>query len=594
MKSIKFLAYAGAIALLSTAGLSSCNNQNNPTQGNYNGEVVKTEFSIALPGNVAGNPAGMNRMPSRAAQVAGMPEFNGIGNIILVPFAQTTIVTSTDAPVGDSIKLLNLTIFNSAANGQAKVYDNVSIPLTTSRLLFYGESLYTGDDNEFKKGVLQFTGTKKPAARANPGNYGFSLKPIQPSLATLNENTTVTTLVAYLNSVANATDGAKRWKEYTTGDNEGFVRMFAEYKKMKGLNSFNVARMMQDLYTSMKPLAGNAMADAIMAAISSNTYVESVAATAPYVVTLKSEIAGFPENVNLPNGSVAVVWDPNGDGNKGAFIAATSKLYGELNMAQLNLYTYPSSLWYYANSPIVTSNSSKKALYDDNTKTWGNIIAEHTDGGSVNTLTRAVAINDSIQYGVARLDVKVKVSAEAGGDLEDNNTVDANPEKIAMNTSGYPVSAVLVGGQKAVNFDFTTNTSATEYTIYDKEMSSNTMSATTSFSDVNHTLVLETAANQDVLVAIELTNNTNKDFYGADGLVPVGGKFYLVGKLTASAAEETHYKVFEQDFTTKANFTIKNLKAAYNTIPDLRTPQLELGLVVSLSWQKGHSYDIDL
>ena len=79
-----------------------------------------------------------------------------------------------------------------------------------------------------------------------------------------------------------------------------------------------------------------------------------------------------------------------------------------------------------------------------------------------------------------------------------------------------------------------------------------------------------------------------------DGIVPVGGKFYLVGQLTASAATETDTHVFKQDFTTTARVAIKDLKSAYNTIPDLKAPQLEIGLSVDLEWRAGHTYDLEL
>ena len=65
------------------------------------------------------------------------------------------------------------------------------------------------------------------------------------------------------------------------------------------------------------------------------------------------------------------------------------------------------------------------------------------------------------------------------------------------------------------------------------------------------------------------------------------------GKKTASEATETGGHVFKQDFTTTAKLTLKDLKTAYNTIPDLRTPQLELGFSVDLTWQNGHLYKVD-
>ena len=58
-----------------------------------------------------------------------------------------------------------------------------------------------------------------------------------------------------------------------------------------------------------------------------------------------------------------------------------------------------------------------------------------------------------------------------------------------------------------------------------------------------------------------------------------------------------------QDYVTTANFTIvKNdgtshangLGAAYNVIPDLRTPALSIGLSVDLTWQSGLTFNVDL
>ena len=53
-------------------------------------------------------------------------------------------------------------------------------------------------------------------------------------------------------------------------------------------------------------------------------------------------------------------------------------------------------------------------------------------------------------------------------------------------------------------------------------------------------------------------------------------------------------RVFIQDYTTTCNMTIKNLKNAYSTIPDLRVARLQLGLSVDLTWRQGVTYEIDL
>ena len=87
--------------------------------------------------------------------------------------------------------------------------------------------------------------------------------------------------------------------------------------------------------------------------------------------------------------------------------------------------------------------------------------------------------------------------------------------------------------------------------------------------------------------------NTGEDFFGYnDMLIPKGGKFYVVGQLDANAATETGKKVFKQDYKTTAKLTLNTLQKAYSTIPDLRTPELELGFAVDLTWESGHVYEI--
>ena len=92
-----------------------------------------------------------------------------------------------------------------------------------------------------------------------------------------------------------------------------------------------------------------------------------------------------------------------------------------------------------------------------------------------------------------------------------------------------------------------------------------------------------------------MKNTTGVDFYGQSGkLIPKNGKFYVIAELAAASASETESKVFKQDYKTTAKLTLKSLKSAYNTIPDLRTPQLEIGFAVDLTWQSGHEYTIEI
>ena len=83
MKKMTFMACAAL--LTSMIALNSCKSDEPGGNPNLNdGDVVKTEFAISLPDNVAGGP---NKMPA-ASVINEATQFKGIDNIILVPFAK--------------------------------------------------------------------------------------------------------------------------------------------------------------------------------------------------------------------------------------------------------------------------------------------------------------------------------------------------------------------------------------------------------------------------------------------------------------------------------------------------------------------------
>ena len=109
-------------------------------------------------------------------------------------------------------------------------------------------------------------------------------------------------------------------------------------------------------------------------------------------------------------------------------------------------------------------------------------------------------------------------------------------------------------------------------------------------------------------MAIELENTSTSDFYGVDGIILKGQKFYLVAKLEVTKGsgsitwpndayrypQKNTNRAFMQDYTTTAKLNIKSLKNAYSTIPDLRSIELQLGLSVDLTWQTGLTFDVSI
>lgn len=584
--NFKRFSYVAMIGLVGVATLVSCEKKKSEEPAaQANAPQVTTDIAISLPGQLGAAGAAARRMPGATVQLGGHTDFatNGMNGITLVPFGPSAKVTSSSSRLGDNIVLGAIGAtqnYTASPNGRAKVFQGKSVPLGSSAFLFYGESGKSG--SKFEKGSLTASLTGQPSA------FTFTLEPINPNASTVESDAAYTGLIAYLNAVANASNGTKMWKEYTSSDNEGLYETFQKYSSATVLSSFGIRRMMEDLYKSLMMTTGDAMATAIKAAIADATYAT---VNTEGEVTLVASLQGFPASVNLPDGAVAVVYNAatkQFDGN-------AAHAYGSLEPATVDRYVYPASLWYTANTQIKTANTSKLDNYTG-AESWKAILATYeNDNSSVNASTRSIALKDTIQYAVARLDVKVKF--KEGTNLEDNDPITTN-NKVTNPAGGYPVSAVLVGGQKNVGFDFTQATygggATLAYTIYDNVMTNTMTYDASDYSAANSTLVLETPVNENEFIAIEFTNNSTKDFYGVDGIVPVGGKFYLVGQLTASAAEETQYKVFKQDYTTTARVAIKDLKSAYNTIPDLKAPQLEIGLSVDLNWETGHVYDLEL
>lgn len=617
MKKYLNYAFAGAIALTGAVGFVSCSSSGEDVVGNTpvnnptnipEQEAVKTQFTISLPSNVGGT-----RMTSDIVQSDDgiTPTFRGMDNILLIPYSlgSGNVLEGSTANAG-AISLEGFDAFTQAA-GFAKVYSSVNLIPGTSNFLIYGKAkdntidvAITAADDMFKFGTLSKTGL-------TAGNVP-TLGSVEFTPVSITESKTAigTALIQALNDVADAqpttniSDNTKpKFWEVTDGQSSIIHNYFSIYKELKTASSKSVEALFDRLYTSLAPLVTSEMetqnpntfklAAAIRAAIDLQRTTAGQAA-------LKSGLSGYPSE--LPNGAVRVKWD--GDQNK--FVAASNMTYGTgLSVSDFANYVYPANLYYWVNSPLKSSPNVKSTDYGSLPWNTGasNILSLY-DGSLVTTNTKSVAVVNQLQYGVARLNAKVNQLAATTYYDHAGASVDV--------TNGFTLTGILIGGQKSVgwNFDVKGNT---VYTIYDKTLPSGNWTITSSQgTDYNYTLALQTTANEKVYIALELLNNGD-DFEGADGIIPSGGKFYLVGELDPtkgsgySTSTTGKDRVFTQDFKTIVSFTInsgsddssnanfgKGLATATNGIPDLRTSQKELGLSVNMEWQQGLSFTVDM
>ena len=296
--------------------------------------------------------------------------------------------------------------------------------------------------------------------------------------------------------------------------------------------------------------------------------------------------------------------------------------------------TYPSELTYYANSKAIVSNGVHvPGDYPKTVEAWKNWTTTGTDDwdksstATVTARTQAAAMKNNAKYGVAQLQSTVVL---ADYTMEDNATVitqtndandyitDVNNQTFTFGANDFVWTGVLIGGQAdLLKYDFTTdNTENMNKVIYDNDINKPSgINITTTTSAPNYTLVLDNyladkGTQQTVNVALEIKNNSGKDFYGADGIIAAGATFYLVGKLVPASGTGTIAwtgvydnhpgkdvpRVFIQDFKTKADFTIpaNGLQRAYSSIPDLRSTQMLFGLSVDLTWKAGLTFNVNL
>ena len=448
----------------------------------------------------------------------------------------------------------------------------------------------------------------------NPETDATATNDISATLATVKKNDTDSpkALLGILNGVA----GVEGWATATDGTE--LNKLYTKYTSVKAGSANSIRLTLQSLYNNLGGIVTGANADAQTVAKAIRAKIaESFTATTGtdgYVTLAYKEdspYSTYPNNINLPDGAVQLSFDAT---NKFTY-AAESNLTGIQNL-NASKVCFPASIYYFQSSDLAaTAKELETNQWPTTTTKWTAatapwLKAENTlaDGwtASVQPTTRSIAMRQNINYGVANLATTVKCGAASLPDNKDLPVTDPSefPGTVAVPDAGFTVTGLLIGGQPTkVGFNFQP-TSDAKYvqTVYDKNLNG-IVAMNGVASTPNYTIVLPNdkgrgvADQNPVNVAIELTNNSGVAFRGFDGIIPAGAKFYLVGKLEPNKVTFTgpaNPAVFMSDYKTTMNLTITSLKSAYNTIPDLRSTKLQLGLSVDLDWQAGLQFDVEI
>lgn len=578
----KNFAYGAAALLVGAVGLTGCSSDDELTNVNptYDGESVKAQFAINIPYG-----GGQGTRMSETATQGDNTTFNGMQSIYLLPLTATGSSTSTFTSI---IPLPAFTDFDGGSSNY-KLYNDVNIPVGTTHFLFYGiggQTIPSDASGKFANGILNST----LPTTASAGEVKFNLEKILTGNGFTEQQGTLKTV---LNGVVTAF-GAP------TADGE-LKNLFESYKKLKGGSANSIKLTLKELYNALNSLSPDehGSGDQLLAYDIQRQIRSYFDNTTDWNWTgTYASIAEYPTNLNVPEGAAQVTWSGTG------FEYVTNATVGASDKT-LNVYNlcYPASLAYFVNTPL-KATTEKNVTWPTSASDWK---SEGWNGwtGAVAASTQTVALQNNIQYGVANLNTTVKCATST---LEDNASVVASGkysanQNIVVPTNGFPVTGLLVGGQpNFASWDMTPLDNNFAMTVYDNSLT-DIYAKYNAVSNKNYTLLLDNTVAENhktVNIALELTNNSGTDFYGIDGKIADGAKFYLVAQLNpASGSQPTPSgtnltDVFVQDYVTNANLTITSLKNAYVTIPDLRASELVLGLSVDLTWQAGLTFDVNI
>lgn len=682
MNRINHYVLNGAIALLSTAGFVACSSSDDvtdaPVNPTYDGKSVKTQFAI----NIATPSNTQTRMTDENTQNKSN-SYLGMSHVRLLTYTLGTSAKMDASSVpGTVLKLAEPTDvkYENGTLNSSHIYSDVNIPVGTNNFLFYSTRKFGTDSKSAETGAISSTlfnddnaNTAAPTVTSNAA-IEFEAVKILNSTNTISDQTTA--FARYLNVVlASKADDNNKWS--TLGDTQdestlttaaqkilrkAYINFKANYTNAQRAGSANAIRLqMQDLYNvvvGLKAADGteesaktpdNKLAEAICNAIlnSSDTNIkfsyqaddadpDTPKGTLSYASGLDEKYTNFPCEQGLPEGAVLLKYDSNDGGFSyvsNGYIGSAAE--GSKKNVGVTDITYPLPIVYFCNTPVKAGDEEiAKSEWKTTTSDWDSWDKWNNWANQVKLSTRSIALRNNINYGVAGLVTTVQCAKKQ---LEDNKAANISGESnqiITIPTDGFKVTGLIIGGQPSkVNWQFVdefTPASGSDRpnVVYDN-VTNNALASTNESSKI-YTLVFDnwksvtgSDTQEAVNVAIELENG-DTEFYGQEGIIAAGQKFYLVGQLNPATATNSssfawpeygtetdklpesykdrypvktgtsNNRVFIQDYTTTAKFTISSLKNAYVTIPDLRATKLQLGLSVDLTWQSGLTFNVPI
>ena len=482
--------------------------------------------------------------------------FQEMEGLVAIPFhTDGAAVGPTDHPYLDMVRT---TEDDSRVEGHNNYYvDHCFLMPGTDRMLVYGKSKPSPSADQTVNGVL----SALPTVRTKLEDIRFSLSSIRH---TTEVHTDAQALADYMTSIANSTGWSTTedvtLKSYYTD----FIHVTAEGGGLMSGAAAHIKAFVAALRAQLES-RDDAVSTAIKNNIDNNTSIASNT---------------YPRSIGLPDGAAAIRWT----GEDFKVITTTTPLD---NINGITRYTYPAALVFFTDSPICTSTAEvPKITYQNTTMLWSAFLeAYYTGPTTVRSDTKAVAVENPLQYGVANLQLTLTHMAATLRDAKDVPVTNADMTHL-------PLKGVIIGGQHTVGHNMKPRGEQTDVDgrlIYE-----------TTIVDGNktNTLVLQSYDDEKVPVILEFENKTGHAFTGKDGVVYPDTRFYLIALIDPADKKEVGKdytnRVFTQDYTTTMSMKITSLANAYTSMPDLLAPRLEVGVQVVTKWIQATTTNVEL
>ena len=540
--------------------MTSCSTSDDMT-GQVNEMTQLEAKQVDLLVSVSSKASNLRQAPTLTHRA---PEFSTMDLMVAIPYRTNgNEVTASDDPL---IDLVGADEGNLAKEYDVEKYntyyvDHCQLMTGTDRMLVYGKATKPSTTNPAVYGEL----SPLPTIRKKTADIQFSLTSIREYTT---PHADAQALANYMTAIANTTGWSTTTDPTLKSYYLDFIRIGSEGAGLMSGAAANIKAFvaaLRDLLTGREDDLSNAIITNIANddAIENNTY---------------------PRSIGLPDGAAAIRWT----GSQFKVKTTTTQLD---NINGINRYTYPAELMFFVDSPIRTSAEEvTKKNYQDNTKTWSAFLDTYYTGSTaVNTNTKAVAVENPIQYGVGRLDLTLTTMSTTLKDAKEETVTGAN-----MTT--MPLTGVIIGGQHTVGFNMKPQEPQTDV---DGRFIYETTVDDTNFTTEGYktsTLVLQSYDNEKVPVILEFENNTGQAFTGKDGTVYPNARFYLIALIDPAGKGTGDYanRVFTQDYITTMSMRVTSLAKAYTCMPDLLAPRLEVGVQVVTKWIQATTTNVEL